>query len=175
MRSKCSISSGTRLGAAVPSASHPPVTAAPGGVNPKLSLPSVSPPWDFLECTWPFYFILSYFLFIIYTFYRSTVDSQCFRCTAGDSVIHTHIYYWGWGASPVAQMVKNLPAMQEAWVRSLGWEDPLEKEMATHSSILAWRIPWTEGPGGLPSMGSQKRRTLASKPPPYYFSDYSPL
>ena len=46
-------------------------------------------------------------------------------------------------------MVKNLPAMQETWVRALGQEDPLEKEMATHSSILAWRIPWTEKPGGL--------------------------
>ena len=46
--------------------------------------------------------------------------------------------------------------MQETWVRSLGWEDPLEKEMATHSSILAWRIPWTEEPGGLQSMGSQR-------------------
>ena len=45
-------------------------------------------------------------------------------------------------------MVKNLPAMQESQVRSLAWEDPLEKEMATHSSILAWRIPWTEEPGG---------------------------
>ena len=59
-------------------------------------------------------------------------------------------------ASLVAQMVKNLPAMQETWVRSLGWEDPLEKEMANHSSILAWRIPWTEKPGGLQSMGSQR-------------------
>ena len=49
--------------------------------------------------------------------------------------------------SLVAQMVKNLPAMQESWVRSLGWEDPLEKGMATHSSILAWRIPRTEEPG----------------------------
>ena len=49
----------------------------------------------------------------------------------------------------VAQMVKNLPAMQETWVQSLGWEDPLEKEMATDSSILAWRIPWIEDPGGL--------------------------
>ena len=48
---------------------------------------------------------------------------------------------------PVAQMVKNLPAMQETGVQSLGWEDPLEKEMATHSSILAWKIPWTEEPG----------------------------
>ena len=57
-------------------------------------------------------------------------------------------------ASLVAQLVKNLPAMWETWVRSLGWEDPLEKEMATHSSILAWRIPWTEEPGGLQSMGS---------------------
>ena len=55
----------------------------------------------------------------------------------------------------MAQMVKNLPAVQETWVQSLGWEDPLEKEMATHSSILAWRIPWTEEPGGLQSTGSQ--------------------
>ena len=53
-------------------------------------------------------------------------------------------------------MVKNLPAMQETQVRSLGWEDPLEKGMATHSSILAWRIPWTEEPGGLQSMGSKR-------------------
>ena len=53
-------------------------------------------------------------------------------------------------------MVKNLPAMQETWFRSLGQEDPLEKGMATHSSILAWRIPWTEEPGRLQSMGSQR-------------------
>ena len=63
---------------------------------------------------------------------------------------------------PVAQMVKNQPAMQETWVlqetqvRSLGQEDPLEKGMATHSSILAWRIPWIEEPGGVQSMGSQR-------------------
>ena len=56
----------------------------------------------------------------------------------------------------MAQMVKSLPAMQETWVRSVDWEDPLEKGMATHSSILAWRIPWTEEPGGLQSMGSQR-------------------
>ena len=56
----------------------------------------------------------------------------------------------------VAQTLKRLPAMRETWVRSLGREDPLEKEMATHSSILAWRIPWTEEPGGLQSMGSQE-------------------
>ena len=61
----------------------------------------------------------------------------------------------------VAQMVKNLPAVQEAQVRSLGWEDPLEKEMASHSRILAWRIPWTEEPGGLQSMGSQSQRRLS--------------
>ena len=52
-------------------------------------------------------------------------------------------------ASLIAQLVKNLPAMQETWVQPLGWEDPLEKEMAMHSSILAWRIPRTEEPGGL--------------------------
>ena len=55
-------------------------------------------------------------------------------------------------ASLVVQLVKKLPAMQETWVRSLGQEDPLEKGMATHSSILAWRIPWTEEPGGLHSL-----------------------
>ena len=58
--------------------------------------------------------------------------------------------------SLVAQLVKNLPAVQETRVQSLGWEDPLEKEMATHSSILAWKISWTEEPGGLQSMGSQR-------------------
>jgi len=56
----------------------------------------------------------------------------------------------------VAQMVKNPSAMQETWIWSLGWDDPLEKGMAIHSSILAWRIPWTEEPGGLQSMGSQR-------------------
>ena len=55
-------------------------------------------------------------------------------------------------------MVKNLPTRQENWVQSLGQEDPLEKSMATHSSILAWRIPWTEEPGGLQSKGSQRVR-----------------
>ena len=56
----------------------------------------------------------------------------------------------------MAQSKKNLPAMQETWVRSLGPEDPLEKGMATHSSVLAWRIPWTEQPGGLQSVGTQR-------------------
>ena len=60
--------------------------------------------------------------------------------------------------SLVAQMVKPLPAMWETWVQSLGWEDPREKEMATHSSTHAWKIPWMEKPGGLQSMGSQRVR-----------------
>ena len=63
------------------------------------------------------------------------------------------------GSSLIAQLVKNLPAMQEIRVQSLGQEDPLEQEMATHSSILAWRIPWTEEPGGLQFVGSQESDT----------------
>ena len=59
-------------------------------------------------------------------------------------------------------MIKNLPAKQETWVRSLGWDDPLEKEMATHSSILAWKIPRTEELGGLQSIGSQSRTQLSN-------------
>ena len=58
----------------------------------------------------------------------------------------------------MAQTVKNFPAMQETQVQSLSWEDPLEEEMANHSSILAWRIPWIKEPGGLQSMGSQRRQ-----------------
>ena len=60
------------------------------------------------------------------------------------------------GTSLVAQMVKHLPTMRETQVQSLDWEDPLEKEMATHSSTLAWKIPWTKEPGRLQSMGSQR-------------------
>ena len=61
--------------------------------------------------------------------------------------------------SLVVQRLKRLPAMWETWVRSLGWEDPLEKEMATHSNILAWRIPWTEELGGLQSTGRKESDT----------------
>ena len=61
-------------------------------------------------------------------------------------------------ASLVAQLVKTLPAMRKTWVRSLGWEDPLDKGTTTHSSILAWRIPWTEEPGRLQSLGLQRVR-----------------
>ena len=60
--------------------------------------------------------------------------------SVGEGIGHPLLYSW---ASLVAQLVKNLPAMQKTWVRSLGWEDPLEKGKATHTSILAWRIPWT--------------------------------
>ena len=64
-------------------------------------------------------------------------------------------------------MIKKPPAMQESWVQSLGGEDPLEEGVATHSSTLAWRIPWTEKPGGLQSMGSQRvGRDSETTPPP---------
>ena len=62
-------------------------------------------------------------------------------------------------ASLVAQMVKNLPVMLKTWVQSLGWENPLEKAVATHSSILAWRIPWTEEPGGYSPQGCKELDT----------------
>ena len=71
--------------------------------------------------------------------------------SAGERISYPLQYSW---ASLVAQLVKNLPAMWETWVRSLGWEDPLEKGKATHSSVLAWRIPWT-----VESMGLQRVRT----------------
>ena len=71
----------------------------------------------------------------------------------GEGIGYPLQYSW---VSLVAQIVKNLPVMRETWVRSLGGEDPLEKGMATHSSILAWRNPWTKEPGGLQSIGSQR-------------------
>ena len=74
-----------------------------------------------------------------------------------EGIGHPLQYPW---ASLVTQTIKNSPGMWETWVRSLGWEDPLEEGMATHSSILSWRIPWTEEPGGLQSMGSQKTDQL---------------
>ena len=72
------------------------------------------------------------------------------------------IYLSDLQASLVAQMVKGLPAIWETWARSLGWKDSLEKEMATHSSILAWEIPWTEDPGRLQSIAVAKRWTRLS-------------
>ena len=72
-------------------------------------------------------------------------DSECLSSDFGSE-----------SSALVAQRLKRLSAMQETWVRSLGREDPLQKEMATHSSILGWRIPWTEEPGGLQSTGLQR-------------------
>ena len=80
---------------------------------------------------------------------KSQIENQIIL---GLYLIDILIYTW---ASLMAQMVKNLPAMLETWVWFLSWEDPLEKGRATHFSILAWRIPWTEGPGELQSIGSQ--------------------
>ena len=95
---------------------------------------------------------------------------QCLQSFPGLSLSHSLSYF---RASLVAQLVKktkqnkqkkNPPAMQETLVQFLGWEDPLEEGMATHSSILAWRISWTEEPGGLQSMGSQRvRHSWATK------------
>ena len=71
---------------------------------------------------------------------------------------------------PSGSVVKNSPAMQEMWVQSLGQEDPPEKEMATHSSILTWEIPWTEEPGRLQSKGCKRiGHDLATKPPPHTY------
>ena len=88
-----------------------------------------------------------------------TLTTFIYKCSSFNYSYHVHYIanaYISYRASLLAQRIKRLPAMQETWVRSLGWEDPLEKEMATHSNILAWRIPWTEEPDGLQSMGSQR-------------------
>ena len=83
-----------------------------------------------------------------------SLSNKSFKiCELGTSLI---VLGFPGGAYLVAQMVKLLPTMRETWVQSLGQEDPLEKEMATHSSILAWKIPWTEEPGRLQSMASQR-------------------
>ena len=73
-------------------------------------------------------------------------------------IYHILSLYWQIWASLIVQSVNNLPAVQETQVRSLGWEDPLEKEMATHSSIITWKISWTEEPGEVQSMGLQRVR-----------------
>ena len=75
--------------------------------------------------------------------------------SAGKGIGYPLQYSW---ASLVAQLVENLPTMWETWVQFLGWKDPVEKGMATSSGILAWKIPWTEEPGRLQSMGSQRVR-----------------
>ena len=92
---------------------------------------------------------------------RQSGCSRIWLTALVESLINSTTIYWVLtymrsGASLVAQIVKNLPVMQETRVQPLGWEDPLEKGMATHSSILAWRIPWTEEPDLLQSMGLQR-------------------
>ena len=77
-------------------------------------------------------------------------------------------------ASLVAQLVKNLPAMQEAWVRSLGWEDPLEKRLATHSSVLVWRIPWTAYPWGCKESNMTERLSVTHSSSSWSYILYDP-
>ena len=88
---------------------------------------------------------------------QSPILSHC-KCTEISLSGHVFRVYYDIYPSLVAQTVKNLPSVQKTWLWSLGWEDPLEKGMATHSSIRAWRIVWTEKPGGLQSVGSQRVR-----------------
>ena len=80
------------------------------------------------------------------------------RDSFGEEKLNHSSRMWAGFQEDMAQMVKNLPVMQETWVRSLAWEDALEKEMATHSSILAWKIPWMEEAGGLQSIRPQRAR-----------------
>ena len=95
----------------------------------------------------------------IYQFIQSHITDSSWS-TWSNQVFHYSLsfvaQFSGLWASLGAQLVKNRPAILETWVLSLGWEDPLEKGLATHSSILSWRIPWTEEPGRLQSMGLQK-------------------
>ena len=83
-------------------------------------------------------------------------NSTRYRVSSSFTVLKENVYLDVITASLVVQSVKNLSAMRETWVPSLGWEDPLVKGVTTHSSILAWRIPWTEEPGRPQSMGSQR-------------------
>ena len=83
-------------------------------------------------------------------------------CNYLSAISKIYIVLYSITAAPGGSVANNLPAKQKTPIQSLGQEDLLEKEMAIHSSILAWRIPWTEGPGGLQSMGSQKSQTQLS-------------
>ena len=121
-----------------------------------------SPVTSTFRCCFCFVFVFSFFLDL---FLHSFPVAYWAIYQPGELIFQCPIflpfhtmYTYNWWASLVAQRLKCLPAMWETWVRSLGWEDPLEKEMATHSSILAWKIPWTEEPGGLQSMGLQRVR-----------------
>ena len=99
-----------------------------------------------------------YFSFCIFSVWEKDLVFQMMREIRGEFPGMVRYSFWRFESSLVAQMVKNLPAMQDTQVQSLGREDALEKGLATHSRILAWRIPWTEEPGGLQSMGLQRVR-----------------
>ena len=114
-------------------------------------------PKTFLQ--FPFWFLNLGNKIYLHNFFKLILEIFFFYFSGG-KLLYFNVYFkmplvitW---TSLVAQSVKNMPAVHETPVRSLGWEDSLEKEMATHSSILAWKISWTEEPGGLPSMGSQR-------------------
>ena len=119
---------------------------------------------------WSFVLVPSYqmIILIILTTHNSTliyyVELECHTIIYPlvYSKILCIIYVWLEGVFLMAHWVKNLPAIQEMRVQSLGWKDPLEKDMATHSSILAWEILWTEEPGGLQSMESQSKMRLST-------------
>ena len=94
-----------------------------------------------------------------YSCLENPMDGEAWQAIVhGVTNSQTRLSDFTFRASLVAQRLKRLPAMRETWVRSLGWGAPLEKEMATHSTILAWKIPWTKEPGGPQSMGSQRVR-----------------
>ena len=97
-------------------------------------------------------------VFMLVIFYVP-LTLKCICICVYECVYIIYIYMCIYMGFPHGSAVKNPPAVQEMWVRSLGWEDPLEKEMPTHSSLLAWEIPWTEETGRLKSMGSQKSDT----------------
>ena len=99
---------------------------------------------------------MSYFHGLVELVIFSLFSSQFLDCIINSLIQDNKNKTFNYWASTVVQMVKNLPAMQKTWVQSPDWEDALEAGMATHSSIVAQRIPWTEEPGGLQSMGSQK-------------------
>ena len=100
-----------------------------------------------MSCHCLLWVIIQYYIHFVAQTYPDLVIGNCFRWLLCP-----------FEASLVAHTIKNLPAMQETQFRCLGWEDPLEQGMATHSSILAWEITWTEEPGGLSSMGSHRVR-----------------
>ena len=125
-----------------------PGTGEPGGL-PSMGSHRVGHDWSVLAAA-----ATDIMLTSISNFHHGCLPLKASDCDT-DILRENNIYSGIFGASLVAEMVKNLPAMWETWVPSLGWEKPLEEWMATDSSILAWRIPWREEPDRLQSMGSQ--------------------